>query len=198
MPPPPLPFFSGRTVAVSATNDGLFVVRPLRGHAFVAPAGTQVLYLPTVSLVRVELRRLADPAWSAIEFHGEFRRVGSPWPTVLVAVASEDADGLVRAVSARYGLPRRPRRCEPQELREAREIEYVELVGTYAPGHFEASDFEGLKLTGERLVRALLVPGRRYRVTAIFTPGTPRDSDLPRPVGYSGAYLYVDTWAPEA
>lgn len=197
MPPPPLPFFSGLTVTASETTDGLLAIRPLRGHGFVAPAGTRVLYLPTVSLIRAQVRRLADPAWSVIEFAGEFSRVERPSPTVLEAVGSEDADALVRGLNARFGLPRTPRRCGTEELREAQEVEFVEVVGIYAPGHFEAANFEGLQLTGELVARAGLVSGRRYRVTAIFRPGLARGGGMPRPVGYSGPLLHVQSVTPE-
>lgn len=189
-PPPPVPFFTGRSVSAGEV-DGLLAIRPLRGHRFDLPPGTQVLYLPTATLVRVSVRRLADPAWSLLEFHGTFRRTGHASPLVLEALASEDAEALLRCLHARYKLPRIAGWRAPFELEDARAAEYVRVVATYKPGHLEEADFEGLKLTSERPQLAALVPGRRYQVTGIFSPGVPADSKKPRPVGYSGPRLHV-------
>src|SRR5436190_590953 len=86
-------------------------------------------------------------------------------------VSASETDGLARALNRRFGLPRIARWCAPWQLEDARAIEFVEVVGTYAPGHFESSDFDGLKLRGDALDRGALVAGRRYRVTAMFSPG---------------------------
>lgn len=195
MPPPPVPFYSGRSVSAAET-DGLLAIRPLRGHFFTTPPGTSVLYLPTATLVRAVVRRLEDPAWSCIEFHGEFSRVNHDSPVTLAAVASDDADALVRSIHARHKLPRIARRCAATALRDVQAVELVEVVGTYAPGHFEAADFAGLKLGGAAALRATLAPGRHYRVTGLLFPVPRYADDMARPVGYSGQRLHALAIAP--
>lgn len=193
MPPPLLPFFRGQRVS-AAEDRHLLVIRPKAGLEFTEPPGTSALYLPFARIIAVRaLPYTDDPAWSAVRFTGEFKRVERTSPVQLGALPGDDAGALVRALTERYSLPRLPRALRTSELRTARN-EYVVAVGTYAPGHFETPDFEGVQLDCGPAVQQTLIPGRRYYVEGFVDPGAAPGSLV---VGYAGPTLRVLRIEPE-
>ncbi len=182
--PPPVPFLSARTLSAAET-DGLLTIRPLRGHSFTSPPGTSTLYLPIATLVRVEHRG------GELVFHGDFKRVNHPIEVHLAPVDPADAAALIDALAARHGLPRTPRLVEPHELGTLSTREYIEVTGTLVRAHFEAADFEGIKLDTPE--RHRLIAGQRYHAAGFFHPAPPPDEDR---VGYSGAKLCALTVEP--
>lgn len=185
MPPPPVPFFSGRQVSASEA-DGLVAIRPKAGHVFEEPRGTSVLYLPTARLVSAEVRPHDEAGRSAVELRGDFNRVDRGARVLLAPLTDADAAALVRALAARYHLPRAPRPRPVYGLGAAPPTDLVAVVGTYAPGHFEAPNFEGVMLHCADGLQRELVAGQRYHVTGFVDPGAAPGS---RVVGYSGATL---------
>lgn len=184
VPPPPVPFFRGRQITASE-SDGLLVIRPRAGHEFHAPPGTSALYLPSARLVAAESG--VDPSLpSAVTFRGEFGRVERGSVVTLAPIASDDAEALVRALVGRYGLPRAPRPCAASSLAGAGHGEFVAVVGTYAPGHFEVADFEGVMLRCDPEVRTTLVAGERYHVAGFVDAGAAPGSLV---IGYRGPTL---------
>lgn len=104
----------------------------------------------------------------------------------LGVLSPADAAALVAALAARYGLPRAPRPCPREGLHVAPRDTYLEVEGTYRPGHFEAANFEGVMLRPPRAIEASLVAGELYRVRGFVDPGAAPGSMV---VGYSGATL---------
>lgn len=185
MPPPPPPLFVGSSVSIFEL-DGLIGIRPKPGHAFTSPVGTRVLYLPFATMVSLDLHPI-DAATAALEFHGDFIRVGASNPTRLAPIAAEDGEPVANFLRTRHGLPRTPHLRIPAELTASRSIEYVTVVATYKPGHFEASNFAGLML--EHDDRNTLTSGDRVEATGFYYPGA--SGSQPRPVGYSGPRLHA-------
>lgn len=183
MPPPPPPLFTGSSISVFEL-DGLIGIRPRPGHAFTSPVGTRVLYLPFDTIVSLAVCPI-DRDSSALEFHGDLRRTISLKDTRLAPIAAVDGEPVAAFLRERHGLPRTPKPRTPDELRTITEVEYVTVVATYKPGHFETSNFEGMMLEHED--RNTLTSGDRVEATGFYYPGIP--PGYPRRVGYSGPRL---------
>lgn len=193
MPPPPLPFFRAAKLS-AAEEDGLLVIRPRGGLAFTEPPGTSALYLPFARLVDVKVELYEGDETAAVRFRGDFGRVNRESPLFLGELPTADADALAQALTARYGLPREPTPRRASELRTVPWDQYIAAVGTYAPGHFEAADFEGVMLRCADELRALLVPGRRFYVEGFVDPGAAPGAPI---VGYGGPTLRALRVEPE-
>ncbi|HEY0134816.1 MAG TPA: hypothetical protein VGB85_12070 [Nannocystis sp.] len=185
MPPPPPPLYTGTSISVFEL-DGLIGIRPRPGHAFTSPAGTSVLYLPFATMVSLTVDPI-DGDSAALEFHGDFRRTAAVSRTRLAPIAAGDGEPVAEFLRARHGLPRTPNVRTPAELRALEDAEYVTVVATYRPGHFETANFEGLMLEHED--RKTLAPGDRVEATGFYYPG--HSGDYPRRVGYGGPRLHA-------
>lgn len=197
--PPPLPFFIGRTIDATERDDFL-LVRPKANHAFRAPPGTNILYVEAARIAAVARVAGEQDGEVQLAFTGDLRRSGYGGYAVLGPVDPVDADAFVAAIAKRYALPRVPRPCAVSELLPERGHahvgHFIVATGLYQPGHFEASDFEGIKIIGDRALLAALVPGRRFVVTGFVSPGT-RPGAMPHP-GYNGVSLHATAIEPEA
>lgn len=190
-PPARIHLFAGRSLE-AFEEDEVLGLRAARGHALESPAGTRIVWIFPSRLIRVAVEPSDLPGSVALRLHGDFREAGLPDEVVMAPVFEDDATAIAGALAERYGLPRRPRATPHYDLRSPRGPGYIMVVGRYAPGHFEAADFEGAKLDGDRALLEPLVPGKRYCVTG-FLSGIP---ELP-PAGFGGPWLRVMSIVPE-
>lgn len=170
------------------------MIRPRAGFAFSEPRGTSALYLPCARLVDVKVTPYEDPGLAAVRLRGEFRRVDRPPSLFLGALSTADAEALAHALTDRYALPREPRGVRRSELASVPGDAFIMVVGTYAPGHPEVADFEGVMLSCEDDKRAALVPGQRYYVEGFVDAGAGPGA---RVVGYGGPTLRALRVEPE-
>jgi hypothetical protein len=189
MLPPPFPFFVGSTVTLReepSRTGTVLAIKPRPGHQFDAPAGTHALYLPVEGLASVTAQPTDDRS-STLTFVGDLRgvRLDRPHTVSLAPVSTADADRVVGILNERYDLPRRPVDLRIEALDDRVAGSLVRVVGRYLPGHFEAPDFEGMKLDAPTELLRSLVSGGRFRVTAFYTPGRGPC------VGYGGPLLRV-------
>lgn len=158
MPPPPVPWFRGRTIVVAPTHDGI-TIRALGRHAFTSPAATQELTLPTAMLV------LAIAEGPALGFRGIFTSAdlspALPIDVVLAPIDPDDAIAVERVLNEQLSLPLIPRRMAMSELARCEDGAFVRVEGTYRRHH----------LDDVRLDAADLEEGRRYRVFGFHRGG---------------------------
>ena len=158
MPPPPVPWFRGRTVVVAPSQDAISI-RALGRHKFTSPAATTELTLPTTMLV------LAIAEGPALGFRGIFTGADTssslPIDVVLAPVDPDDALQVELVLNEQLSLPRIPRRIAMSELARCEDSEFVRVEGTYRRG----------KLDDVRLDAADLEEGRRYRVFGFYRRG---------------------------
>jgi hypothetical protein len=198
MPPPP-PFFIGRTIDATE-RDEFLQVRSLPGHAFSSPPRARILQLELTRLLSISREEGEAEGWAQIAFTGDLKPSGYDERVVLGPVDPGDADALVAAVSARYGLPRVPHPCSIPALLldagHARAGNFVVTTGTYEDsGHFESADFDGIRIVGDKARRAVLVSGQRFVVTGFVQPGM-QPGDVPCP-GYNGVRIHAMSITPE-
>jgi len=195
MPPPPVHFFLGRTVSAReqpgrSSPLPLLGLQARGGHAFTEPPATAMLLVPPETLVSAVARRLADPAWSALDLVGEMSRVDRPCAITLAPLATEDAEGLAHALAARYALPRIPVDVTAPALASLCERTLVRVEGVYAHARswVNAKNFEGVvALSASGLV---LRDGARLRVIGFLEPADPRPAfGPPLVLGYAGPKL---------
>ena len=161
---------------------------------FSEPPATSALYLPFARLVDVAVVPYEGGATAGVRFRGEFSRVSRESPLFLGELPAADAEALAQALQARYALPREPTPRRASELRSAPWDEYIAVVGTYAPGHFEVADFEGAMLHCADELRSVLAPGRRFYVEGFVDAGARPGAMI---VGYGGPTLKALRVEPE-
>lgn len=160
MPPPPTPWFRGRSISMSET-EGMLTIEAMPGHVFHEPRDTFALYLPAETLV------VAIAEGASMAFHGDFAKVGRPRDVMLAPVDPDDADRAVILLRKRLELPRIPRVVDAATLCATTSVALVSVEGTFTPARGAAPNFEGMLLDQD------LEPGR-YRVMGFFHPEGPR------------------------
>jgi len=165
-------FFTGRTVSAREV-----LLKGSTSPLFVIDQGTSALYLPPEGLVSAIARG------DALDLVGDFSRVARSNEVSVSPIDSRDAVDLAAALASRYELPRRPLAVPAERLVTLTHLTYVRVRGAYTPGHFEESDFEGVKLSRHDGIE----PRRRYVVEGFLAP---HDGGPLHP-GYNGAYLRV-------
>jgi hypothetical protein len=112
MPPPPVPWFRGRTIVVTpvATPRGGALVFKALGRGFGSLAGQRELTVPLATLVLV----VAEGA--ALGLRGIFADTKQPADVVLGPIDPDDAQQVERVLAERANLPRIPRRVSASDL----------------------------------------------------------------------------------
>jgi hypothetical protein len=136
------------------------------------------MYLPPATLAWVEVDG------DALVFEGDFKQTGYPRRVRLAPVSANDARAIFVLLDERFQIPRTPRPIVAADVAALTGPTYVQIDGTFRPGHFEASNFDGGLMVSPH---DGLEVGARYRVTGFAYPAY--RGDYP-PVGYSGARLF--------
>ena len=125
MPPPPVPWFRGRTIVVAPVGDAV-QFRAL-GRGFASLGGTRELTLPLATLV------LAVAEGSALGLRGIFEGNKQPSDIVLGPIDPEDAQQIEYVLAERANLPRIPRRVSASEIStcESGAFVLVDDAGTF-------------------------------------------------------------------
>ncbi|HEX7665277.1 MAG TPA: hypothetical protein VF407_12220 [Polyangiaceae bacterium] len=162
----------------------MLVVKPKLGHLFTKPPSTIALHLPHRKIFVVQISKGASADRFGLYFRGGFRSVERPPHVLLGPMVEEDAQGLLAAVNARYGLPRTAQPVEARHLLNLTSEMIVKVTSVYAPNDVSGATFAGTALLGDPRT---LVPfaNRRVEVIGLFEPRLTGPDDRPI-AGFSG------------